>query len=119
MNEFKSKPVNIPKITILLDHGYHPDYLTKELERVYPQIGNALKKLGHHFDIESPRSCSSFLSRIGMGKAQQHNLVRYVLFPWGLFAPVFYHWDFCRSVSPLPAPSLKLMAVGGLWQKRE
>ena len=26
---FKSKPVNIPKITILLDHGYHPDYLTQ------------------------------------------------------------------------------------------
>ena len=24
---FKSKPVNIPKITILLDHGYHVDHL--------------------------------------------------------------------------------------------
>jgi len=24
---FKSKPVNIPKITILLDHGYHIDSL--------------------------------------------------------------------------------------------
>ncbi|MEE3718515.1 transposase [Tumidithrix elongata RA019] len=35
---FKSKPVNIPKITILLDHGYHIDYLIKELEQVYPQI---------------------------------------------------------------------------------
>jgi hypothetical protein len=40
---FKSKPVNIPKITILLDHGYHPDYLTKELERVYPQIMTKIK----------------------------------------------------------------------------
>ncbi len=28
---FKSKPVNIPKITILLDHGYHIDRLVKEL----------------------------------------------------------------------------------------
>lgn len=35
---FKSKPVNIPKITILLDHGYHLDKLTEELEKVYPSI---------------------------------------------------------------------------------
>lgn len=35
---FKAKPVNIPKITILLDHGYHTDYLTSELQQVYPQI---------------------------------------------------------------------------------
>lgn len=35
---FKSKPVTIPKITILLDHGYHIDYLIEELEQVYPQI---------------------------------------------------------------------------------
>ena len=35
---FKSKPVNIPKITILLDHGYHPVHLREELEKVYPQI---------------------------------------------------------------------------------
>ncbi|AFY42535.1 transposase [Nostoc sp. PCC 7107] len=35
---FQSKPVNIPKITILLDHGYHPEYLREELEKVYPQI---------------------------------------------------------------------------------
>lgn len=35
---FKAKPVNIAKITILLDHGYHVDYLTNALEQVYPQI---------------------------------------------------------------------------------
>lgn len=35
---FKSKPVNIPKITILLDNGYHPDKLTTELQKVYPSI---------------------------------------------------------------------------------
>ncbi len=35
---FKAKPVNIPKITILLDHGYHIDYLANELEKVYPQM---------------------------------------------------------------------------------
>jgi len=35
---FKSKPVNIPKITILLDHGYHIDVLIEALEQVYPEI---------------------------------------------------------------------------------
>ena len=35
---FQSKPVNIPKITILLDHGYHIDYLIEALFKVYPQI---------------------------------------------------------------------------------
>lgn len=35
---FKSKPVNIPKITILLDNGYHPEKLREELEKVYPAI---------------------------------------------------------------------------------
>ena len=35
---FKSKPVNIKKITILLDHGYHIDCLVRELQKVYPQI---------------------------------------------------------------------------------
>ena len=35
---FKSKPVNIPKITILLDHGYHVEFLIRELEKVYPRI---------------------------------------------------------------------------------
>lgn len=40
---FQSKPVNIPKITILLDHGYHPDHLTQALEKVYPQIMRKIK----------------------------------------------------------------------------
>ena len=35
---FKSKPVNIPKITILIDNGYHPEKLREELEQIYPQI---------------------------------------------------------------------------------
>ena len=35
---FKSKPVNIPKITILLDRGYHPHKLQEQLEQVYPGI---------------------------------------------------------------------------------
>jgi hypothetical protein len=38
INFFKTKPVNIPKITVMLDHGYNPEYLTKELQKIYPQI---------------------------------------------------------------------------------
>jgi transposase len=40
---FKSKPVNIPKITILLDNGYHPDKLTTELTKIYPAIMTKIK----------------------------------------------------------------------------
>lgn len=40
---FRAKPVNIPKITILLDHGYHPDKLQKALETVYPKIMSKIK----------------------------------------------------------------------------
>lgn len=40
---FKSKPVNIPKITILLDNGYHPEKLIEELKKIYPQIANKIK----------------------------------------------------------------------------
>ncbi|PZD74020.1 hypothetical protein C1752_01581 [Acaryochloris thomasi RCC1774] len=40
---FKSKPVNIPKITILLDHGYHIDHLTAALDKIYPQIMTKIK----------------------------------------------------------------------------
>src|SRR4028118_634471 len=37
LDYFHAKTVNIPKITILLDHGYHPDKITVELQKVYPQ----------------------------------------------------------------------------------
>jgi Transposase DDE domain len=40
---FKSKPVNIPKITILLDHGYHIDYVVRKLQKVYPAILTKIK----------------------------------------------------------------------------
>lgn len=35
---FKKKPVNIPKITILLDSGYHLKFLTEKLQDIYPAI---------------------------------------------------------------------------------
>jgi hypothetical protein len=40
---FKSKPVNIPKITILLDNGYHPKKLEEELKKIYPAIMTKIK----------------------------------------------------------------------------
>ena len=40
---FKSKPLNIPQNTILLDNGYHPEHLTKELENIYPDIMTKIK----------------------------------------------------------------------------
>ncbi len=38
LDYFRAKPVNIPKITILLDNGYHPESLTAALQELYPQI---------------------------------------------------------------------------------
>ncbi len=38
LNYFRAKPVNIPKITILLDNGYHPEVMTAALQDLYPQI---------------------------------------------------------------------------------
>jgi len=35
---FRSKPMNVPKITILVDQGYHLETVQRELEKVYPQI---------------------------------------------------------------------------------
>ena len=35
---FKRKPVNIPKITILVDHGYHLTSIISALEAYYPGI---------------------------------------------------------------------------------
>ena len=35
---FQSKPASLPKTTILLDNGYHPEKLTQALEDIYPQI---------------------------------------------------------------------------------
>jgi len=38
MQYFRGKPMTIPKITILLDHGYHPEVIRAALEKVYPAI---------------------------------------------------------------------------------
>ena len=43
INYFKSKPVNFPKNSILLYHGYHLEYLTMKLQNIYPQIRTQIK----------------------------------------------------------------------------
>ena len=35
---FKKKPMNVPKITILLDNGYNPNKIIEALTKVYPNI---------------------------------------------------------------------------------
>lgn len=35
---FQSKPQELPKTTILLDNGYHPEKLTSALAAIYPEI---------------------------------------------------------------------------------
>ncbi|MCL2923772.1 MAG: transposase [Trichodesmium sp. MAG_R04] len=35
---FRSKPEELEKTTILVDHGEHPEMITEELEKVYPEI---------------------------------------------------------------------------------
>lgn len=35
---FKAKPMNVHKITILLDHGYNPNKIITALTKVYPAI---------------------------------------------------------------------------------
>jgi len=43
LNFFKKKKVNTPKITVLLDNGYHKQKLEKELKEIYPQILTKIK----------------------------------------------------------------------------
>ena len=38
LDYFRTKPVKISKITLLLDDGYNPNKLTSELKTVYPKI---------------------------------------------------------------------------------
>jgi hypothetical protein len=40
---FKSKPMNVPKMTILLDNGYHPQTIITALTKVYPNIMNKIR----------------------------------------------------------------------------
>jgi Transposase DDE domain len=40
---FKSKPLELPKTTILVDNGYHPDKIIPALEQIYPSIMSKLQ----------------------------------------------------------------------------
>jgi hypothetical protein len=52
--------VNIPKITILLDHGYHPDKITAELQKLYPQIMTKIR-----FEL-APKPTKAEKAAVGM-----------------------------------------------------
>ena len=75
LSYFRAKPVNIPKITILLDHGYHPDKLITELQKIYPQIMTKIR-----FQI-APKLTKS--EKAGLGKTG--------------FVPVATRWVIERS----------------------
>ena len=45
---FKSKPDDLPKTTILLDNGYHPEKLTQALEGIYPEIMTKIQSVAGH-----------------------------------------------------------------------
>lgn len=38
LDYFRATPVNIPKVTILFDQGYHPETIWVALKELYPQI---------------------------------------------------------------------------------
>jgi hypothetical protein len=38
INYFQAKPIELPKTTILLDNGYHPEIIERELKKIYPEI---------------------------------------------------------------------------------
>jgi hypothetical protein len=38
MDYFRARPVDIPKLTVLIDNGYHPKKIILELEKIYPEI---------------------------------------------------------------------------------
>lgn len=62
MDYFKSKPVNIPKITILLDHGYHVEFLSRELKKLYPQI---MRKIRFQLSPKPTRQQKALAGRTG------------------------------------------------------
>jgi hypothetical protein len=74
---FKSKPVNIPKITILLDHGYHINCLVEELQKIYPQI---MTKVGfqrsekHSKQEKEEQGKSGFIPAIAHGVVERSNV---------------------------------------------
>ena len=38
LDYFKRRPPELPKLTILVDHGYHPDFILDALQAIYPEI---------------------------------------------------------------------------------
>ncbi len=76
IDNFKYKPINIPQIIILLEHGYHPENLTIELEQIYPQsmtkIKFELSTKPSKLELEAPEKSgeSSGCSKVGNSKVK-------------------------------------------------
>lgn len=43
LDYFKSKPMNVPMVTLLLDNGYNPERIKAELKQVYPNVDRKLR----------------------------------------------------------------------------
>jgi len=63
LDYFRAKPVNIPKITRLLDNGYHPDKLTAALQKLYPRIMTKIR-----FEL-APKPTTA--EKAALGKARE------------------------------------------------
>ena len=69
MDYFRAKPMNIPKITILLDRGYHPDKIILELEKIYPAI---VRKIRLELSAKPcGRECDQCQSKIGQTRMRR------------------------------------------------
>ena len=62
LDYFRSKPLDSPKLTILLDHGYHPETLRRGLEAVYPPI---MQKLTFELSAKPSREQKTALGQSG------------------------------------------------------
>ncbi len=43
MDYFQARPAEMPRLTILMDNGYHPQKITAALEKIYPEIMSKLR----------------------------------------------------------------------------
>ncbi len=62
INYFKLKPDELPKTTILLDNGYHPQKIQEELEKIYPEI---MKKIQFELSAKPSKTTKEAQGKTG------------------------------------------------------
>ncbi len=62
LDYFRAKPVNIPKLTLLLDHGYHPDKITTALQAIYAQV---MTKIRFHLALKPTKAEKAAQAKAG------------------------------------------------------